>query len=331
MRALDIFLTVLIFLMFIGIYMFNTLSVGMDNIKKNWPKYRCNPSIMPFASYFGHEPVSNFTYCIQNMQTSYMVYLLEPTHYVVSILENTLSQLLTDINWIRVKISSLTSNITNIFSSIFGVFINVIIEFQKTIIKLKDVFSKVLGVMASLIYIMDGGMQTGTSAMAGPIGGALRFVCFHPDTSIKLENGQTKKISNIDLGDVLTGGSKVLVTLKIKANEYMNDNNNNNNNENNDNNNNGGNYDDINLNNNLKQQYEEDNGFYRIYSNDMSNYIYVTGSHLIQHPHTREFIKVKYYENAERDYSIKSNYLSCLVTSDHRIRIGEYTFWDWDD
>jgi len=48
-------------------------------------------------------------------------------------------------------------------------------------------------------------MQTGTSAMAGPIGGALRFVCFHPDTPVLLNNGQIKKMSHVDLGDVLEG------------------------------------------------------------------------------------------------------------------------------
>jgi len=42
-------------------------------------------------------------------------------------------------------------------------------------------------------------------------------------------------------------------------------------------------------------------------------------------------MKVKYYEEAERDDTVRTDYLSCLVTSDHRIRLGEYTFWDWDD
>lgn len=298
MRALDIFLSLFIFFLFIAIYVFNTLSVGMNTIRNNWPKYRCNPSIMPFASYFGHEPVSNFTYCIQNMQTSYMGYLLEPTHYVVSILQSTLSQLLNDINWIRIKIDSLTGNITNIFSSIFGIFINTIIEFQKIIIKLKDTFAKIIGVMASLVYIMDGGMQTGTSAMAGPIGSTLRFVCFHPNTPLVLQNGTIKTISSIDLGDILENGSKVLITLKIKANE---------------------------------ETYDKDNCFYKLYSKHYDDYIYVTGHHLIQDPKTKEFMKVKYYKDAIRDDSIKSDYLSCLVTSDHRIKVGEHTFWDWDD
>ena len=28
---------------------------------------------------------------------------------------------------------------------------------------------------------------------------------------------------------------------------------------------------------------------------------------------------------------VTSKFLSCLVTSDHRIRIGEHEFWDWED
>ena len=31
------------------------------------------------------------------------------------------------------------------------------------------------------------------------------------------------------------------------------------------------------------------------------------------------------------DCNIIENELSCLITSDHNIPIGEYTFWDWED
>ena len=33
-------------------------------IKTNWAKYRCNPMMMPFAGYAGHDPIENFTQCM---------------------------------------------------------------------------------------------------------------------------------------------------------------------------------------------------------------------------------------------------------------------------
>ena len=58
--------------------------------------------------------------------------------------------------------------------------------------------------------------------------------------------------------------------------------------------------------------------------------IFVTGSHLVQDRRTGKFIPVKDLLEAERteDYTLQ---MSCLITDDHLIPVGEYTFWDWED
>ena len=60
MKFYDIISTLIIILIFLSIYFFNFISIGKKNIEKDWPKYRCNPMIMPFAGYFGHDAVQNF-------------------------------------------------------------------------------------------------------------------------------------------------------------------------------------------------------------------------------------------------------------------------------
>jgi hypothetical protein len=297
MKFKDIFLVFVILLMFVAVFMFNTLSVGIDNIKKNWNLYRCNPSVMPFAGYFGHSPATNFTYCIQNIQTSYMSHLLEPIHYIINSIQTMIHTVMDDINWIRKKIENMVSNIFNIVSSIFGVFINIIIQFQRIMIKIKDTFMKLIGIVMTLVYVMDGGIKTGESTMAGPIGSALKFVCFHPETTVELKNGEKKQIQNIDVSDVLKGNSKVLAVLKLKGNDE----------------------DDI------------DNKYYRIYSSELDEYIYVTGQHYIYDNKQHKFIHVMDSDFSSLCEDITTPYLSCLVTSDHRIRIGEHEFWDWED
>jgi hypothetical protein len=298
MKSSDIFLSFIIILLFISIYIFNIFSIGLSNIKKNWPVYRCNPSVMPFAGYFGHDPASNFAYCIQNMQTSYMGFLLKPTHYVISLLHSMVGGLITDVNWVRKKIDSLVSNLTTIITSIFSVFINIMIEFQRIIIKLKDTVSKVLGIMVSIIYLIEGGMLTGTSVMAGPVGETLRFVCFHPDTKVVLRGGTRKKMSDVVVDDVLVNGSKVMATMKIKGNEEV---------------------------------YDPENCYYAIYSRLINANIYVTGSHLIHDKYLNKYIHVRDYSQAIKCPMMRTQYMSCLITDDHLIQLGEHTFWDWED
>ena len=52
----------------------------IKEIKENWPKYRCNPVYMPLSD----DMSADFTYCIQNMQTDYMGYLLQPLTYLAT-------------------------------------------------------------------------------------------------------------------------------------------------------------------------------------------------------------------------------------------------------
>ena len=56
--------------------------------------------------------------------------------------------------------------------------------------------------------------------------------------------------------------------------------------------------------------------------------ILVTGSHYVKDGDT--FKRVKDLEKAERTDKIEK-VVYCLVTSDHKIPVGDYIFWDWED
>ena len=58
--------------------------------------------------------------------------------------------------------------------------------------------------------------------------------------------------------------------------------------------------------------------------------IYVTGSHLVYDDTIKNFIKVENYSGAEIAI-LEADWFSCLITSNHRIKIGQQLFWDWED
>lgn len=292
MNFRDLIYTFLIIIIFFGLYYSNIFLVQLSNIKNNWPKHRCNPLYMPFAGYLGHDPVQNFTYCIQNMQTNYMDFLLQPLNYIGSILTKTIENVLSDIQFIQSKIEDLTGNLVGVVQQILGIFINILIEFQKIIITLKDTFGKVIGVVTTSIYVIEGSMMTGQSIIRGPIGKTMRTVCFHSDTPIKTIHGY-KKIKDIQLDECLSTPRDYVSSI-------------------------------------YKFDYKQDkhNQLYALWSSELNQWIYVTAQHYIlyknkwihmhSHPHA---IPVK--------KDVKNVY--CLTTSSHRIYSGEYEFWDWED
>jgi hypothetical protein len=56
----------------------------------------------------------------------------------------------------------------------------------------------------------------------------------------------------------------------------------------------------------------------------------VTGSHLVFDNKQDNFIKVENYDKAVLSET-QTEWFSCLITSDHKIKIGDEIFWDWED
>ena len=176
MRSSDISLSIFIILVFVSMYFYNILAVGIKNIKDNWPEYRCNPTIMPFAGTFGHDVMSNFTHCIQNTQTDFMGFLLQPLNYLMSVVNKSIGGLMESIQDIRSFINVFRNMLASIVQSIFGVFINILTQFQFILIKMKDMMGKIVGIMATMMYILQGTVMTMQSSWNGPPGQMVRLM-----------------------------------------------------------------------------------------------------------------------------------------------------------
>jgi len=294
MKGSDLFLALIIILIFLALYSFNIIAVGMKKIQNNWPQYRCNPTVMPFAGHFGQDPMENFTYCIQNMQKNFMGYLLQPINYSLSSVNSVGSEFMGAIQNVRKMFSVVRDFITSIIQNVFGVFLNLLIEFQKMIIGLKDTMGKTIGVATTMMFLLDGTVKSMESAWNGPAGQMTRALCFHPNTNIRLLDGKIVKMSDISLGDVLKNGSEVIATLRI---------------------------------NNKDKDNTIREPLYSLPHGEAGT-VYVTGKHLMYINNKIDYVKNHPDAKLSDD---ETPLLSCLVTSDNNIHIGDYIFWDWED
>jgi len=136
--------------------------------------YRCNPGVIPFASFFGHDTQENFMYCIQNTQSGYMKYLMVPFNYILSLVGTVANQIVKNIQDLREFINKLRARILKLIQDLMGVILNVIITFQKIIISMRDLMNKLVGVFATVLYIMQGALYTVKSMWAGVAGVLVR-------------------------------------------------------------------------------------------------------------------------------------------------------------
>lgn len=136
--------------------------------------YRCNPGVIPFASFFGHDTQENFMYCIQNTQSGYMKYLMVPFNYILSLVGTVANQIVKNIQDLREFINKLRARILKLIQDLMGVILNVIITFQKIIISMRDLMNKLVGVFATVLHIMLGALYTVKSMWAGVAGVLVR-------------------------------------------------------------------------------------------------------------------------------------------------------------
>ncbi len=266
---------------------------SMKKIQKDWPTYRCNPAIMPFAGVLGHDVMSNFTQCIGQAQQGMMGYYTAGSNYAGKLGGDVMGGMTSTVNDFRKVQASMGSGISGITGDIFGVFNNVMIQFQRLIIDTRDLLKKTMGAMTAIVYTLMTTVHLGESIVAGPFMGVINTLgCFHPGTPIRLESGEVVKMVNVDLGTVLENGSTVVAVMRIRGNPK--------------------------------------NLYYKIHSKTLGADIFVTADHKIRDPDSGRFIAVKDCKHATVTEQC-GNTLSCLVTDDHLIPVGEFTFWDWED
>jgi hypothetical protein len=359
------------FLILVIITSFTYLAVKKHNIvvRKEWQKNKCRPEYSLLAGWINAPPGASFDaklkYTTQNFSACNIGILEKNMKNFTSPFINAqgIIRVLFDMaNKVILKIKLLyqvlQDKFLNIIAEIFAKIYQITIQLQKFLFKLKDTFMKATGVLQtgfllivsqayifmtfinslihtciiilviltifiSLLFMLAaifwftpvlswGMISAAISLLLAYLGMAIPLlvviifcavinaelkrredmVCFHPNTKIKLANGTFKSMKDLDLGEKLTNNIEVIAVLRIKGDE--------------------------------KDKY------YKIYSKELNDYIYVTGSHLIMHPKTKKFIAVENFKEANITNSW-TNVMSCLVTSTHKIPVGEYTFWDWED
>lgn len=359
------------FLIVVMILSYAFIAVKKNNIRlrKEWAIHKCKPGLSPFAGFINAPPGStvaeqldytsnNYVACNEDILKTNINNFANPVYNMQGIIRMLFKLAQQALRRIYILYEHLKARFLDVIALIFSKIFGMLIEVQKMLFKAKDTLMKGGGVLQGMFLFLVGQMYffmtfinslfaiciiilvilfivmgimfklglafiwlppvAYPAVLMGFVFLALymlaatpfiiamiamtyitseierrdALVCFHPENKIKLANGKYKYMKDLNLGEKLTGDIEVKAVLRIKG--------------------------------------EEKDKYYKIYSKELNDYIYVTGSHLIMHPKTKKFIYVENYEEASLTSSW-TNEMSCLVTSNNRIPIGEYTFWDWED
>jgi hypothetical protein len=192
------------------------LGTGLADLVNNWPKYRCNPLIMPFAGLFGYDAGENFNYCMKNIFSSNAGTVLAPVYGVMANFTDIIGTITNVANSFRYLISNLLHGMERLIGSFRD-------RFQFILFSIRMSFLKIMNLMGRLNATFYAVVFMGLSAIKGINNVAqndlIKFMtefCFAKNTPIEMLDGSIKPISKIKIGDklkIIDGNSPTVTSL----------------------------------------------------------------------------------------------------------------------
>jgi hypothetical protein len=193
---------------------------GIAEVVNNWPKYRCNPMIMPFAGMFGYDASENFNFCMKNIFSMNAGAVLAPVYGVMSNFTDIIGTISNVANSFRYLISNLLHGMERLMSSFRDRFQFILFSIRMSFFKIMNLMGRLYTTFYAVIFMGMSALQAAQNVANNDMVKFLLEFCFDPETPIELASGLTIPLKQVAIGDKLAAINGVcpIVTSKFKFN-----------------------------------------------------------------------------------------------------------------
>jgi len=189
---------------------------NLNEIAKNFPKYRCNPMIMPFAGNFGYDTKENFNFCLTSIFNNKAAEIFTPIYGLLGGFTDIVNLIVNVAAGIRKLFSNFFGGVNSFIRNVRDRIQAVMFSIRMSFLKLNNLMGRVYGTMYAVIWMGTSAMTAGFNLADNNLVRFLFEFCFDPDTKIPLQNGSYKRISEIQIGDsLLSVGNHIPVVTSV--------------------------------------------------------------------------------------------------------------------
>jgi hypothetical protein len=192
---LTIINTVILFTVFLG--------GSISDVVQNWPKYRCNPLIMPFAGLYGYDASENFNFCMKTIFNNNAANVLGPVYTLMSGFTDIASQIANSANSFRYLIANLLNGMERLMSSYRDRFQFLLYSIRMSYMKMTSLMGRLHGTFYAIIFMGLSGLGAAKNLANNDLSTFLLEFCFDPNITIILSDGTSKKLTDLIIGDKL--------------------------------------------------------------------------------------------------------------------------------
>ena len=222
---------VLYLIIFIGILGFILINENKQYVIDNWPEYRCNPVVMPFAGFFGKNAGENFNGCLTTNFGKFFKILIKPFEFIIKNIQHLLGDVLSQINIVRTITKPIREFVNMATRMVFEKTQGLMNTIMYSFYKINNIMKRLFANFRLMIYTLEASQMTIKSTWDGPIGKTARFwgkgldffidaFCFAPNTLVSINGIDNCPISEVKLGDMIKN-STVYGIMKTRAPEKI--------------------------------------------------------------------------------------------------------------
>lgn len=184
--------------------------------KDSWSEIRCQPHILPIASFYGYDTMENFNYCMSTILSKKATKSFGPLYKIVEIIMGVMTTLVSNANSLQLQLATLTGGIFNIFKEFGQRISQFMFRIQLSAQRIKMLMNRVYGSMFAVIYMGMSSVTAVNNLADSTVVQFLNFFCFDPSTKIIIKDKGILSISHAKIGDIITNKYNT-VSSKITA------------------------------------------------------------------------------------------------------------------
>lgn len=159
----SIFLFILITFIFFLFFSYYNIKNHIHKYQSDPSKYRCRPTVMPFAGYIYPHPGmtnsqfnrSNIMYCMREVLKDMLSEILLPFEYIGQLIQNIHSINFGSLNFLRGIFSDIRNAMSGIFGLLYSLLANLFASINNIIVYLSSSFIKTITIPLVVLYASD--------------------------------------------------------------------------------------------------------------------------------------------------------------------------------
>lgn len=173
---------------------------NLNEIQKNFPRYRCNPLLIPFSSYFGYDTKDNFNFCLSTIFDSKAAEIFAPIYQLLAGFVS-LTKLVVDVALgIRKLFSNFLIGVNGFILSVRDRIQQLLFNIRMSFMRMQHLMNRVYGTMYAVVWMGTSAITAGFNISDNSLVQFLFEFCFDPETQIELADGTFIAIKDAKLG-----------------------------------------------------------------------------------------------------------------------------------